>query len=278
MPLKSSRSTWACELKFPVWSLLSEYSSHAPRERVSWNCIFFLPLSGMEGHAPRERVSWNVNICKICKYSIVTLHVSVWVEIYKFWNFSTLCMSRSTWACELKCKNQKQNVSAERHAPRERVSWNARFGCTHPHRSRHAPRERVSWNCTSCNIHFSSGRSRSTWACELKWNYLQFLHRLKWSRSTWACELKFLKQVRKAKIVQVTLHVSVWVEICLCWLLQVLPPSRSTWACELKCKNMENIIGKKRSRSTWACELKCIDSTDSALADESRSTWACELK
>ena len=76
-----SRSTWACELKFPVWPLLSEYSSHAPRERVSWN------------------VCWPKN-CLICT---VTLHVSVWVEIVNKPQPYLQILSRSTWACELKC-------------------------------------------------------------------------------------------------------------------------------------------------------------------------------
>ena len=58
------------------------------------------------------------------------------------------------------------------------------------------------------------------------------------SRSTWACELKFLKQARKAKIVQ----------------------SRSTWACELKCSTHSANRGKSASRSTWACELKYTNS------------------
>ena len=56
------------------------------------------------GHAPRERVSWN---CKLDAYQQdldgVTLHVSVWVEISVVWIFRLEFLSRSTWACELKC-------------------------------------------------------------------------------------------------------------------------------------------------------------------------------
>ena len=55
-----SRSTWACELKY----------IQACPYRLLHQC-----------HAPRERVSWN--IVEQCKRSwrLVTLHVSVWVEI-----------------------------------------------------------------------------------------------------------------------------------------------------------------------------------------------------
>ena len=123
----TSRSTWACELKFDNEVIENSTISHAPRERVSWNvnsCTFF---SFPVGHAPRERVSWNAHQwclvgspmvtlhvsvwveIRICityhaGITVVTLHVSVWVEII-FW---IICMflnvSRSTWACELKCK------------------------------------------------------------------------------------------------------------------------------------------------------------------------------
>ena len=77
--------------------------SHAPRERVSWNntCINdimdkiksrstwacelkslkLINVSNNESHAPRERVSWNDNTLSLYIISLVTLHVSVWVEI-----------------------------------------------------------------------------------------------------------------------------------------------------------------------------------------------------
>ena len=122
---------------------------------------------------------------------IVTLHVSVWVEIHHLPHLAQNC----------NC-----------HAPRERVSWNLlpyraqmfelnvtlhvsvwveieKFGYT-------------SWtDCVTlhvrvwveifCLLHKSfMGGSRSTWACELKfnvrWNYVI----VSMSRSTWACELK----------------------------------------------------------------------------------------
>ena len=101
---KRSRSTWACELKCDRRSYRSFTDCHAPRERVSWNVlhIALLPIARChaprervswntpEGtyvpkiacHAPRERVSWNLNCSKSISLFCVTLHVSVWVEIY----------------------------------------------------------------------------------------------------------------------------------------------------------------------------------------------------
>ena len=55
-----SRSTWACELKYHQWVY-----KHS-RKR----------------HAPRERVSWNIHISSQFTPRLVTLHVSVWVEIW----------------------------------------------------------------------------------------------------------------------------------------------------------------------------------------------------
>ena len=99
----------------------------------------------------------------------VTLHVSVWVEIIHA---------------------DQSDLYTERHAPRERVSWNfdffvlsLKYGC-------HAPRERVSWN-------------KKYWTA-LKLNHVT-LHVSVWVEM--ASPIKFLYQS------WVTLHVSVWVEI-----------------------------------------------------------------
>ena len=128
-------------------SVFPYFCSHAPRERVSWNFSYGLRLTLWCCHAPRERVSWNA-FYSLCNFLVmVTLHVSVWVEITnKIFKVATW-QSRSTWACELKldCK---------------------------------------------CSL-LSDLRSRSTWACELKLFVLQLL----------------------VVALQVTLHVSVWVEI-----------------------------------------------------------------
>jgi len=76
----------------------------------------------------------------------------------------------------------------------------------------HAPRERVSWN-NYCKIIVAVFCS---------------------SRSTWACELKSAILFITILVSNVTLHVSVWVEITFIFQMRVNLASRSTWACELK--------------------------------------------
>ena len=121
-------------------------------------------------------------------------------------------MSRSTWACELKWQNSQFLTVNTCHAPRERVSWNC-AKCS----------RRWKWPVT---LHVS------VWVeiCEHGKRYWQ-----KRSRSTWACELKYrIIHLLKFRLF-VTLHVSVWVEIV--WMLKnrkTVFSSRSTWACELK--------------------------------------------
>ena len=144
-------------------------------------------------HAPRERVSWNDILL----------------------NFTDcISQSRSTWACELKCKFLQFNRSKCSHAPRERVSWNAYIRRYDEEIMRHAPRERVSWNnqdsrgerVAYVTLHVSvwveiivlglakfKSMSRSTWACELKSADSSWPKKSGKSRSTWACELKSLQ-------------------------------------------------------------------------------------
>ena len=186
----------------------------------------------------------------------VTLHVSVWVEI--FWY----------------PRNSETGLS---HAPRERVSWNSLVYVGH-HK---LVSSRSTWACelklssrtffcrtTAVTLHVSvwveiqkfrdiliSKGSRSTWACELKYRDVCGDSWGGQSRSTWACELKSLFssshvsqprhaprervswnhscKVRTCKT-RVTLHVSVWVEIQRGGTVRQLTASRSTWACELK--------------------------------------------
>ena len=165
-----SRSTWACELKLTITNKFTANTKVTLHVSVWVEMNMF--LVGLEK-------------------SIVTLHVSVWVEIL------VICTS---------CK------TAIRHAPRERVSWNCQQKSSYRlyqvtlHVSVwveififtlikwtccHAPRERVSWNTPYFGTTPTSTRSRSTWACELKWQKLRKPLQRKRSRSTWACELKF---------------------------------------------------------------------------------------
>ena len=129
-----------------------------------------------------------------------------------------------------------QRLSWVSHAPRERVSWNNGL---HLHRcsgDSHAPRERVSWNLQECRQSRPSYPSRSTWACELKYQRMLCIWNDRGSRSTWACELKWKFDCKTSWWTQVTLHVSVWVEIIIVTIGSIIRMSRSTWACELKWK------------------------------------------
>ena len=189
-----------------------EVLRHAPRERVSWNIFskafsFLLP-----SHAPRERVSWNLENGRWKDVQTVTLHVSVWVEI-----------------------SADNSVIAFRtsHAPRERVSWNKTTlsSCMTKQVTLHVSvwveihRRGQFWG--------SWKASRSTWACELKLLYLYYStfvngHAPR-ERVSWNC-IFFLPLGG----MEVTLHVSVWVEMKSHTPRGFSMPSRSTWACELK--------------------------------------------
>ena len=99
---KMSRSTWACELKFySLCVILKIWLS-----RSTWACelklLYFVLYSIFLRHAPRERVSWNYCNYIITHSRMVTLHVSVWVEIFYIPEIRKTGLSRSTWACELK--------------------------------------------------------------------------------------------------------------------------------------------------------------------------------
>ena len=101
-----------------------------------------------DGHAPRERVSWNY----IAFQTYLRQHRHAPRE-------------RVSWNCRL----GTQLLFLLRHAPRERVSWNWTILFLWAFVNCHAPRERVSWNSFRNVFHFSIIMSRSTWACELKY-------------------------------------------------------------------------------------------------------------
>ena len=213
MPM--SRSTWACELK------------SAPRSSGYQNGEVTLHVSVW------VEISWQTSGLLI---SIVTLHVSVWVEIPPTLMPTDFLPShapreRVSW-------NTVQEflwLWGKGHAPRERVSWNAPPPSLIDFLKRHAPRERVSWNtmalgmtaCSDVTLHVSvwveiliqfksqsNSMSRSTWACELKYCIIMWKGKGMVSRSTWACELKYPWNMDVFWQRNVTLHVSVWVEIC----------------------------------------------------------------
>ena len=142
---------------------------------------------------------------------MVTLHVSVWVEINGSTRPYGRSKSRSTWACELKFWYAYLSRIQTGHAPRERVSWNVSRKCC-----------QIIINVT---LHVSvwveimmkqtgkkKQKSRSTWACELKWrtskNNPKCLRHAPRERVSWNPTLLYEPIPHN-----VTLHVSVWVEI-----------------------------------------------------------------
>ena len=187
-------------------------------------------------------------------------------------------MSRSTWACELKCFSSCCTRYSVSHAPRERVSWNDRdkkpcdIGYRHAPRERvswnilwissgsvifsHAPRERVSWNCRYTSAVFTNlghaPRERVSWnsiIMKYLWDLFVTLHVSVW--------VEIDSRGQTGKVSKVTLHVSVWVEIEKLWndaekQKRHAPRERVSWN-----KNTYiTLHWYKMSRSTWACELK----------------------
>ena len=123
------------------------FLGHAPRERVSWNWKYANAFQIVYRHAPRERVSWNIGFNSLFTFPPVTLHVSVWVEIVSYVTLLfqyLVTLHVSVWV-EIG-RSTLIFSKTERHAPRERVSWNSRPKRKKPPSLRHAPRERVSWN------------------------------------------------------------------------------------------------------------------------------------
>ena len=209
---------------------------------------------------------------------LVTLHVSVWVEIdigcdccnYTSWSRSTwacelkwgfkICCkkenrSRSTWACELKYKVHKCRYKQKS----SRSTWACELKflglTTGGLKCGHAPRERVSWNIfilvSIYNLHSHAPRERVSWNCKLADNTNSNAVTL--HVSVW---VEMLTIPKTTSFAMVTLHVSVWVEMVLSICIAFLKVSRSTWACELKSAASATGEALPQSRSTWACELK----------------------
>ena len=212
------------------------------------------------------------------RFPVVTLHVSVWVEIWSTRLLLRLLKSRSTWACELKYGKEGKpwkyryvtlhvSVWVEiihsanlGKSARSRSTWACElklfYKALHFGRVGHAPRERVSWNTPFGRVSLRTTASRSTWACELKYTNSVLALCVYPSRSTWACELKFCHECIDPYWQIVTLHVSVWVEIgCNVATTKMLFVTLhvSVW---VEIVYLVNTIFVILSRSTWACELK----------------------
>ena len=163
-------------------------------------------------HAPRERVSWNFNFKWRMRVILVTLHVSVWVEMISIAYHTRVTVSRSTWACELKLLSEYSRASVNCHAPRERVSWNFSNNVCSFAPLGHAPRERVSWNfCTAteiCTTHVTL--HVSVWVEIEKFCYKGRKYRVTLHVSVW---VEISMPLMVLGLAKVTLHVSVWVEM-----------------------------------------------------------------
>ena len=119
------------------------------------------------------------------------------------------------------------------HAPRERVSWNHCQVLQVQQADGHAPRERVSWNVfpspVAIEICRHAPRERVSW--NLKKAQSVSLQEVTLHVSVW---VEIAMQKVRCEMPDVTLHVSVWVEINNTYLRYLVTASRSTWACELK--------------------------------------------
>ena len=121
-----SRSTWACELKFSP-AIRTVSSLHVTLHVSVWVEIQNDTKIGknLQSHAPRERVSWNCWQVRRTWFLQVTLHVSVWVEIshHIITEFGFLVtLHVSVWV-EIAMQKFRCEMP-DGHAPRERVSWN----------------------------------------------------------------------------------------------------------------------------------------------------------
>ena len=229
----------------------------------------------------------------------VTLHVSVWVEIFTSNFVESSSESRSTWACELKLFSVAASWVYDSHAPRERVSWNVVMAAATIQCNGHAPRERVSWNLRYLV-------ATSILPCHAP------RERVSWNKIPPSLRTQFA----------VTLHVSVWVEISTAIPVENnsaghAPRERVSWNFKGGCWISVERCHAPRERVSWnvICEGDCIDSSSHAPRErvswnfhhrsfhctpschaprervswnfrsnlaisstESRSTWACELK
>ena len=165
---------------------------------------------------------------------IVTLHVSVWVEIYFLFahcvSFS-VTLHVSVWV-EMHCQQICQ-LLLHSHAPRERVSWNR-----------------------SISPMFAQGEpSRSTWACELKYSIWAFHQLSDKSRSTWACELK---SILEHNIQNQVSHA---------------PRERVSWNCDLSGMVCHCSRHAPRERVSWNASYRNAAAFSCCHAPRERVSW-----
>ena len=187
-----SRSTWACELKFEMKDTEEEET---------------------EGHAPRERVSWNIGIKLFKVLKVVTLHVSVWVEIYsrkRHENGAFVTLHVSVWVEIISDTVLQGNGIVTLH-----VSVWVEITSSYPSVMIRKVTLHVSvWveivHILVIQLHVVVTLHVSVWVEMIA---SKVISHFSMSRSTWACELKLSVCQFPTVILNVTLHVSVWVEM-----------------------------------------------------------------
>ncbi len=186
--------------------------SHAPRERVSWN-IWLPPLYTSVPVTLHVSVWVEIFISSaVLTSACVTLHVSVWVEIFAtraFWLYDYVTLHVSVWVEIINCTAWNNTAVVTLHVSVwvEIIVPNLYIviSIVTLHVSVWVE---IKHSKPTMNVE----ESRSTWACELKW-------RRGWTskrRTRHAPRERVSWNVWCGKEVEpsaVTLHVSVWVEM-----------------------------------------------------------------
>ena len=172
----TSRSTWACELKFTT----SLYTAWRVRVTLHVSVWVEMNIAATLVEERRSRSTWACELkwCSAGNHRVLTMSRSTWACELKSLLLRLAALrspSRSTWACELKCVTPTAWKYVAGHAPRERVSWNQKEGNAAQDTPCHAPRERVSWNINgeqgSAGTRSHAPRERVSWNLKLAYTF-----------------------------------------------------------------------------------------------------------
>ena len=144
----------------------------------------------------------------------------------------------------------------------------------------HAPRERVSWNWKILprrqNPLCHAPRERVSWNFLL--HLLMLSYRVTLHVSVWVEICKWLHWIFFSNV---TLHVSVWVEIGVFEIFVKFFTSRSTWACELKLLSSEFLVTRNghapRERVSWNILPTAQKFHGRCHAPRERVSWNCHF-
>ena len=252
----------------------------------------------------RSRSTWACEL-KCFKYIIwqselkVTLHVSVWVEIlFAFFIFSPF-LSRSTWACELKCCTCYSWQWGYRVTLHVSVWVEIQNLLTHVNNIFVTLHVSVWVEIVVDLFARAIAESRSTWACELKWQRKSLQRKNLQSRSTWACELKWRWRWKRWQTWSHAPRERVsWNNIKLHFKSKQschAPRERVSWNAYIRRYDEEIMRHAPRERVSWNNQdsrgervayvtlhvsvwVEIIVLGLAKFKSMSRSTWACELK